>query len=99
MEKVGLVDGRVAGPGPAAVSVEVGGEVELRHVDDVGELAELLDEPQGLLALDPGLDGHAEPQGTGEEDYEMEPCVEPDQDVGDRAELPPRLDVPDEIPE
>jgi hypothetical protein len=29
----------------------------------------------------------------------MELCVEPDNDVGDRTELPPRVDVPGEIPE
>jgi hypothetical protein len=65
----------------------------------VGELAQLLDELQGLLALDPGLDGRAEPQGTGEEDEEIETCVEPIEDLVDRTELSPRVDVPGEIPE
>ena len=99
VEEVGLVDGRLAGLVLVAGSVEVGGVVELGHVDDVGELAQLLDEPQGLLALDPGLEGHAEPQGAGEEDQEIEPCVERVEEVVDRTELPPRVDVPGEIPE
>jgi len=60
----------------------------------MGELAQLLDEPQGLLALDPGLKRDAEPQGASEEDQEIESCVESAEDLGDRTELPLRVDVP-----
>ena len=66
------------GRGLVAASVEAGRVVELGHIDDVSELSQLLDVPQGLPALEPGLQGHAEPQGAGEEDQKIEPCVEPD---------------------
>ena len=61
-------------------------------------LAQLLDEPQSLLVLEPGLEGYAEPQGTREEDQEVEPGVQRPEHVADRAELPPCVEVPGEIP-
>ncbi len=100
VEQVGLVDGRLAGRGPVAGSVEARGVVELGHVDDVSELAQLLDVPQSLLALEPGLEGHAEPQCAGEEDQEVEPGGDRPEELADRAaELPPRVEMPGEIPE
>ncbi len=82
-----------------ARSIEVGSVIELGHVDDVDELAQLLDEPQGFLSLDASLEREAEPQGGGEEDEKFEPGMEPLEYLGDRAELPPRVDVTGEIPE
>ena len=99
IEKVGLVDGQVAGRGPVARSVKVGSIIELGHVDDVDELAQLLDEPQSLVAFDPGLKRGAKPQGAGEEDKEIESGVERLEQLRDRAELPVRVDVPGKIRE